>query len=218
MPLKAPTYVPVAQIASMPLAHEWDDDDPYPLFPDVDEDIEELLSKVSDRAKFAFAIACAEWVVYRFSKESKDPAPFQFIQACWAVEMSDDFESPDESEDEEWEGPIRGPIDLALMTILNTFYASEDDDAEEEAAFAELVALHVLPDQSAFIEWRDAVLKKLVAQYPYRKKDPMGEPVPREDLDPRLQFDKKQRAELVEAYIAGLPKKSNPFLLRSEDE
>ena len=62
------------------------------------------------------------------------------------------------------------------------------------------------------------MLKKLVAQYPYRKKDPMGEPVPREDLDPRLQFDKKQRAELVEAYIAGLPKKSNPFLLRSEDE
>lgn len=215
MTLQAPSYITVADISNMPVTYRWDDYDPYPLFPDLNEDTETLLAKMSDRAKFAFAIACAEWVVYRFIRLSGDPRPLQFIEACWAVEMSDRYETPDEFEDAEWEGPIRGPIDLALITILNTFYASEDGNAEADAAFAELVALHVLPDPSPYVFWRSAILPRLVHTYPYRKDNPFGEPVPREALDPKLDLNAIQRKQRVEAYLAGLQTTANPFLFRA---
>jgi hypothetical protein len=217
MTLKQPSYIPVDEISHMPMTHRWDDYDPYTLFPEPNENTELLLSKMSDNAKFAFAIGCAEWVVYRFKLLSDDPRPLQFIEACWAVEMSEEFESPDESEDEEWEGPIRGPIDLALMTILNTFYASEDGNAEEDAAFAELVALHVLPSPGSFLAWRDRILPSLAATYPFDTGDPLGKPVPREALDPTILLDDAQREELVRNYLLGLPKEGNPFLLRVDD-
>jgi len=217
MTLKSPTFVPIAAISSLQIAHRWDDYDPYPLLPDPCLDTEDRLSKLSDRAIVAFAIGCAEWVVYRFSELSDDPRPLQFVEACWAAEMSEVYATPDESEDEEWEGPIRGPIDLALMTVLNTFYAFEDDNAEDDAAFAELVALHVLPDTTSFLAWRDAVLDRLRATFPRKKRKPLGDPVPREMLDPTLSFDDGQRVELVKAFLTRLPKTSNPFLARTEE-
>jgi hypothetical protein len=201
----------------MPLKHRWDDYDPYSLFSEPPVDIVLLLSKISNRGKFAFAIGCAEWVVYRFKDFSDDPRPLQFIEACWAVEMSSKFESPDESEDEEWEGPIRGPIDLALMTILNTFYASEDGNAEEDAAFAAMIPPHVLPDPEVFLVWRDQVLSNLAATYPYSTQDPLGDPIPRESLDITITLDEVQRIALVKTYLLTLPKKGNPFLMRADD-
>lgn len=217
MTLKKPSYIPVDEISRLPVKHRWDDYDPYSLFPEPNENTELLLAEMSDRAKFAFAIGCAEWVVYRFKRLSEDVRPLQFIEACWAVQMSEKFESPDESEDEEWEGPIRGPIDLALMTILNTFYASEDGSAEEDAAFAELIVLHVLPIRELFVSWRDNALPSLVSAFPYNEKDTLGDPVPREALDANLSLDAAQRANLVSGFLLSLPKQGNPFLMRVDD-
>lgn len=217
MSLKPPRYIPVREISNIDIRHRWDDYDPYSLFPEPPLDIVLILSKMSDRAKFAFAIGCAEWVVYRFKNLSDDPRPMQFIEACWAAEMSNEFESPDESDEEEWEGSIRGPIDLALMTILNTFYGSEDGNAEEDAAFAAMIPPHVLPDPEIFISWRDRVLSSLAGTYPYSAKDPLGDPVPRESLDVTITLHAVKRAELVKTYLLSLPKKGNPFLMHIND-
>jgi hypothetical protein len=218
MTFTIPSYIPIDKIANMPIEHHWDDYDPYILFPELNEDTMLFLSKMTERAKYAFAIGCAEWVVYRFQKFSDDPRPLQFLESCWAVEMSEMFESPDESEDEEWEGPVRGPIDLALMTVLNTFYGTDDRNSEEDAAFAELIPLHVLPNAEDFISWRDRILPSLIASYPYNEKDILGMPVPREALDPSLPLNMDQRTKLVNDYLSNLPIDGNPFLMRVNDD
>ena len=87
-----PNYVPVQTLRVMPIVHEWNDWDPYPLIAPSDADIEEQLSLISDFGKLVFSIGCAEWVTWRFANYVKDDRPWQFIDACWAYEVSPNFE------------------------------------------------------------------------------------------------------------------------------
>lgn len=212
MTYQLPRHIPISDLAMQPVVHLWNDYDPYILFREPSEYTENMLLRISNCAKIAFAIGCAEWVVSRFSAISDDLLPQQFIEACWAAEMSSSFATPDETEDEEWQGPVRGPIDLALMTILNTFYAVEDGNAEEDAAFAELVALHVLPYPDEFLVWREQVLIRFAALYPAKEKSRSGA-VPREALNTKIDFKYSQNKLFIEQFLKDLDSEKNPLLI-----
>ncbi|MEW5702959.1 MAG: hypothetical protein AB1792_12120 [Candidatus Zixiibacteriota bacterium] len=214
MALSPPRYIPIAILQKAPVTHSWDDWDPYPLVGTQREETMDRLARLSDRAIIAFAIGCAEWVVFRLGNLSTDPTPLDFLEAAWAFEMDKEIESLPESEDKDWQGPIRGPLDLSLMTILNTYYTTEEGTAEIEGAFAELVALHVQHDTSYFEAWRKRALQRLSDHYPRKKSDTWGPPVPREVLDPAVKISPELAQEYVQRFLDGLDFEKNPFLKR----
>ncbi|RJX32219.1 MAG: hypothetical protein C4531_06665 [Desulfurivibrio sp.] len=212
------SFLPLSHIAALPLSYEWDDWDPYEVVGEAEEELIDRLAGLSFRAVAAFAIGCAEWVVCRFARVSDDPAPLQYLEACWAYIMSDGFEAPPEMEDEDWKGEVRGAMNLALMTVLNTLYGFEDESPESEAAFADRVALHVLNGDAMYIAWRENVLQRLAAAYRRDEADPFGPVVPREIINPQVVTAAEQAEALVAQFLAKIDVRANPFLLPFDEE
>jgi hypothetical protein len=217
MSFRSPNYIPIAQIQSMPIVHKWSDWDPYEIVGRPKPDTMEQLGRVSDRANIAYAIGCAEWVIYRFKLINSETSPLYFIEASWAFEMDEGMDSPPESDEEEWKGPIRGPMDLALMTILNTYYSAENNAAEVEAAFAELIPLHVLTDIRPFLDWRESAISRLQMYYQRDSNNLAGSSVPREALDPSVDLKLSSSEELVRAFLENLDWTGNPYLRRLDE-
>lgn len=212
MSLSPPSYVPIALLRDMPVVHRWDDWDPYVLLGTQDPQTQASLARVTDRAQIAFAIACAEWVVYRFQSVCDDRRQYDFLEVFWASEMSSAYAVPSPLPEEEWKGPIRAPIDLSLVTVINTFYTTEDGAGDVDAAFAERIPLHVLNDQTPFLRWRGMVLERLHVLFPRNQGDANGPPVPREAMDPRFDVSAETLKEYVDRFLRQLDGAVNPFL------
>jgi hypothetical protein len=155
------TFVPVERIANDVVDFAWSDWDPYNAVGDPPRHRVEALGKLSGRALVAYAMACAEWVVYRFYAVSDDRTPHAFLEALWVSAIDSRFRPPSESNEADWKGAVRGPIDLALMTALNTIASIDDGKPEVDAALAEQIALHVIAAKEIFVDWRHRVLNKL---------------------------------------------------------
>ncbi|NJO18429.1 MAG: hypothetical protein HC877_22650 [Thioploca sp.] len=127
--------------------------------------------------------------------------------------MTNQFKAPPELEDENWKGNIRGAINLALMTVLNTLYGIEDESPEAEAAFADKVALHVLDSDAEYIKWREKILKKLEKTYRRDEQDPLGMKIPREIINPNLDIPIEEHKVLIESFLSKIDIQVNPFLI-----
>jgi hypothetical protein len=215
--MRYPPSPAIAQIdaSSIDRVHyEWDAWDPYSVLGDSDLQTQAVLRGTSDRAKLTYAIACSEWVVQQLSPlMEKDATPWQFIEACWAFEMSGRYALPPESDEDQWQGPVRAAVDLSLMTILNTAFGFEDDNAEVDAAFAESIARHVVVDKDVFDRWRKIVLDRLQVLHPLDELNHLGAPIPREVVDIASTSDAEQYMPMVEKFLAELRTDSNPFLV-----
>lgn len=212
MPLSTPHYIPVKQLVQEKIQHEWSDWDPYEKIAEPDKNTLEALSKISNRALTAFSIGCAEWVTYRFSMVSTDKTPLDFLESCWVLVMGNDDIQLEGLEESEWKGPIRGAIDLSLLTIVNAWNKAEFGSTEADGAFAAQLALLVIPPKALFLEWQEKVLQRLVSYYPRNADDPDGPPVAREILDPEVNFDVLQADLLINTFLHGVDFSSNPFL------
>lgn len=219
--MKSPPAVPIDDLARRihaPVRHEWDSWDPCAAVGHGDLRTQALLRFVSDRAKLAFAIGCAEWVIERLQPWlENDQTPWKFIEACWVFEMSPGHALPPESEESAWQGPILGPVDLALMTILNTAIGFEDDNAEVDSAFAAQLAIHVIASRQAFLHWRRVVLHRLRRNFPIDSDDRCGSPVPREALMIGLPFDPCSNGAYVHEFLADVDASSNVFIIGPGD-
>lgn len=212
MSLIPPEYIPIGLISQEVILHEWSDWDPYEKIQPQDEGTMHALSKVSNRGITAFSIGCAEWVVYRFIKLSFDQTPYDFLESCWVLVMGNEDVQLEGLEESEWKGPVRGAIDLALLTIVNTWNKSEFDSTEADGAFAAQMALLVLSDKSLFLEWQEKVLQRLIKYFPRDRENPDGPPVPREILDPSVDLDAFQSESLIKDFLGRVDYQSNPFL------
>jgi hypothetical protein len=212
MSLPPPKYLPLASIRRIPPMHQWNDWDPYALLGEQDVNTIAQLSTLSDRAQIAFSIACAEWVIWRFVDFFEDNRPYDLLEVAWAGEMSQELVAPPQLNEKEWKGLIRGPIDLSLVTILNTFYSTEDAAGKMDSAFAELIVLHVFPEHDYFIKWRDQTLLRLFELFGRTDSDPVGKPVPREAMDPEVSLSKKLCEDLAKQFLSDLDYQANPFL------
>jgi len=204
-------FVPINSIAASTITFKWDDWDPYHVVDNPAQERVEMLGLIADRALVAYTIACAEWVVYRFSRLSRDPVPYQFIEAAWVHEVDHRFDPPPESQESEWKGPIRGPIDLALMTVLNSIGSADDGKPEVDAAFAEQIAVHVLPSLDRFQQWRGSVLDRLITFFPrdsYSEEQSVAPIV----LSPQAVYDPKKNQQYVDQFLASVDFDRNPFL------
>lgn len=214
MPYELPASIRARVNASAPVAHAWDDWDPYPVVGDADAELCDKLSDVTDRAQIAFAIGCAEWLVARLAGLIDDDRPRLFLESAWAHQMSDEFAMPPQFRDEEWQGPVRAAIDLALITINNTSYGTEDGTGAADASFAAKLARHVLTDAAPFDEWVAGTVAALQRDCS-REDDPIGEPIPPAALaagPAGAAAPKSTWPDEVKAYLAGLDPAKNPFL------
>jgi hypothetical protein len=208
-----PNYIPISVIAREPVRHTWDEWDPYPALGLQDEETISRLAKITDRAQIAYAIGCAEWVVYRFAGVSVDPSPYEYLEAFWAYVMSDNLKQPPATNDGEWTGPVRAAIDMSLTTIINTIALTETATGDTEAAFAELIVLHVLPDPHPFNVWKEMAITRLTRYFPRTRKEDWGPPVPREIFDSSVDLTAEIQPALIKQFLSRVNTDKNKFLL-----
>jgi hypothetical protein len=227
MALAPPPYMPVAALQAMPVSHGWDDWDPYPLVGDPDPAVEAALRRVSQRAKKAFATACAEWVWFRLARLYDSPSPRDYLEASWASVVDWALAYVWEPGHEHCDGPVRGPIDMAIRTLTNTHNALELAAGEVDAALLAKLALHVMPQTGhdgahphapgAFLAWQKEALGRLQALYPLDPREPFGPPVPRQALDPGVPLAEvapDRAGPLLRAFLNGLDFDRNEFLIK----
>jgi len=209
-----PQYIPIEKISMLRVEHDWDDWDPYELLAEPDENTKNKLEMVSSRGITAFSLGCAEWTIYRLSNHFNDPVPHNYIEAFWVFLMGVDDALPPETENDDWEGNIRGPINMALMTTLNTIYLAGDGPPIQNGALSAQITYHVLGENSEFIEWQKEVLERFV-KYCLRDEDnPHGDFVPREILDPSIALDEleSKKSQFIQDFLNKVDYPDNPFL------
>ena len=217
MALQAPRYVPVDRIATLKVVHKWSNYDPFKPLAQPDKEIQAILRKVSNRGITVFALGCAEWVVYRLSKHIEEPTPYHYLEAFWVFAMGHDKALPPSTEHDDWLGRVRGAINLALMTVLNTVLQSEGGPPVKNGAFSSAIVEHVLPPEeirSSFHPWRDQALNRLLRHAARDPKSPDGNPLPRQILDPAVPLSDAEIPRLIQQFLGGVQFAANPLLAR----
>lgn len=217
MQFESSPFVP-PKVTRQPLRYDWDPWNPYSLLGNPNPETINLLEKVSDRAQIAYSIGCAEWVAQRLRRWFETSHPFLYIEAFWAFEMDKRILAPVETVEAEWQGKILAPMDLALMTVLNTYYTSADGDGALESAFAERISLHVLNDRQDFLIWRESVLPRLALHYPRDKDNSWGAPIPREALNPLAPLTPEMTMKYVTDFLSRVSLKTNPLIIYTEHD
>jgi hypothetical protein len=218
MPVIYPKFIPVKEIQIHPLQYDWDDWDPYRLLGKNDVEVEMFLSTVTHNCKLSYSLGCAEWVLARYSEHKKSQEARRYLDACWAYSITNNFVLPEELDDEFWEGRVLGPICLSLTTVINTFYGMDEDNAEIDSAFAEKIALHILPETDSFIRWRKAIFNRMREFFSIRSDELIGSVLPRDFLNPSIPFQVSKLSQMIESTYKELQIVGNEYLMSINDE
>jgi hypothetical protein len=225
MALTIPNYLKAANVQDTSLRYEWDDWYDPPVLEATDEDLVARLQRVSQRAVLAFATGTAEWIVYRFGRLSNDPAPWDFLEAAWAMVVHVRYcgwgsaTGWQEYSVKGWDGPVRRPIKNALKLLEIAFQELAREfhtDPTLVTATISTLACYVMTDPAPYREWSGRVLDRFESLYPRHPEDPLGDVVPRQAVDPDFDFRVEQTEVLVNRFLAGLDYRSNRFLTPPE--
>lgn len=101
----------------------------------------------------------------------------------------------------------------AFWFLQNIFVAARRIEPfwQSSASLSEL-ALRVLNRPEEFKEWRRFVIDRLTRLHPKSKGDRLGAPVPRQALDPNLDYSPSMAPELLAKFLQSLDYKTNPYL------
>ncbi|QRK06748.1 hypothetical protein JQX13_42880 [Archangium violaceum] len=208
-----------AGIQDRTLRFRWDDQQYEKVYTPLDRAARARLEKLSQRAILALAISCAEWIFHRFKLVSEAPLLDDYAEAAWAVVVDARYANYYlEPGGEEWQGPDRKPLAVAVMLLVDTIVRVENDDHPDIGALSlASLAAHVLTDPTPFHEWHERIVARLERLYPLNPQDTRGEPVPREALDPDFDFRLEMAPALIGAFLKKLDYKANPFLRSPSD-
>lgn len=216
-----------ANIAADHARYPWDEWKVREYYTDVDERMFDRLDRLSSRATIGLSIACAEWICHRLSKLDSDPAPLQFLEAAWAGVVSSAYCVYTETNDDDWRGPVRGPLNMTIAIVNDALFClSEDPHGATRACWMYNLAKHVLPDTDAFERWFETIVKRLEKYCPKPPEDEedmfveiagMGDPIPRDLFDPDLPPDSYRRVGAIDRYLNSLDPSRNPFLVPAAD-
>ena len=211
-----------AAIAKPQLRFIWDEWNVVNTYEPVDATQASRLATLSRRANCGFTIAIGEWIILRFDGMDADPEPLQFIEAAWAANIDLRYTEEIDIVDDEWRGPVRGPISMALTFVLDALFAEEaGPNASLNAAWAATFARHVLPARAVFDAWFDTCLARLEPLFPTLPEEDLdwfddslnwGNLVPRELFDTDGPFDPAMTRSRIAHFLAGLDFNANPFL------
>jgi hypothetical protein len=213
MTLTVPQYVKIPGIQDPTIRFTWDDWNVEAVDLPLDDSLQKRLQIISHRAVAALTIGIAEWIVYRFARLSSDPVPDLRLEAAWAQVVDVSYSNLEDIRLEEWRGPVRGPLGIALRRVIFALdQAGKGLDPVWRAGRASKLAEHVLPDPEPYRKWREMVIQRLEKLYPLDLSETLGDVVPREAMDPTVSFDLTQTEGLINRFLVGLDCVSNPFL------
>src|SRR5262245_117685 len=152
MALIFPSYITrVPNITSREIRFPWDDWNVQDAYLPPDPELLERLAKLSRSAQTGLAIATAEWLGYRLNSVEDDPNPPDFLEACWAASIDRAYMEYVETDDSVWRGPLRSPMNLAMMILLDLLFVYDPSETvvPHPAWLSNIVEL-VLPDASEF--------------------------------------------------------------------
>ncbi len=214
--LPVPGYIKASGIQNdSKIVYRWDDWNAQETynFEFEDDDLFEQIERLSHRAALAFNIGCAEWIVHRYDKLTSDRTIHEYLEASWAAVMDDRYLVPWDLPPEEWSGPIRGPMSVAVMILQEAVRAAvHEDSLGVTACYLINLANHVLPSKKAFSDWMEKILDRLEKLYPVDNTETLGEVVPREALDPNFAFKPDMTEQLIKAYFSKINHATNKHL------
>lgn len=219
-----------AGIASRDLAFAWDEWQIVSYYRHADPERFARVDALTSRANLGLTIAAAEWLVERFSACSADPVPEDYLAAAWAGAAHPAYCPYMETDDDDWRGPVRGPLAMAMAIVNDAMYGLDDQPKVSLRAcwMAELVT-HVLPDVEAFEDWWDACVERLEDWHAIEVEladhvsdlfdafPDQGAAVPPRAFDPTQPYEPAQAGRLWDEYLRSLDPGTNPFLADPED-
>jgi|SRR5262245_7395626 len=224
--LAKPDHIRRADVDSQPITYEWHDWHCWDYCEPVDKEFVSACSVLEPAAISALTIAEGEWLLFRFDRVSKDPKPYSYLESAWCANVDRYYSWPIELPREDWQGPVRRPLQMGVILVNHPLYELEDgDNAMSQPALMSKLIEHVLPDPSAFLAWRSKCLVRLQQFYRLEVRDPFEDLfdehttpilVPREVFDPELEFRPEMARELVERFLRSVDYANNPFLLTPE--
>jgi hypothetical protein len=218
MALPVPAYIRRANIQDVAVKYEWHDWHLQAMFDAPPDELRARLDALSLRANIAFANGVCEWIVYRFEGLSADPVPRDQIEAAWAGVVDSAYAVYWEPPTEDWTGPVRRPLFLAMVFMLEAkIDAYQYADPARSGHRATMIAERVLTDPEPFRDWREQALARLERFYPLDEDDALGDVIPRQALDPDFEFRPDMTEELIRLFLAGLDPGRNSRLLTPEE-
>lgn len=220
MALEIPSYVRNAEIQDNHLRYRWDDSNPQQAYAvsDGEEELSDQTERLSFRANMALTIASAEWVIHRYDLLSDDRTPHEYLEASWAAVVDHRYLCPWEVPAEDWRGPIRAPIAVALLIVQEAVRAAvHEDSLGVPVLYMSNLAKYILPQSAAFLAWRDPVIDRLREASPFDPQETLGEVVPREAFDLGSSFVSSTTEFVINGFLARLNPGSNPFLHSPEE-
>ncbi|CBK41717.1 protein of unknown function [Nitrospira defluvii] len=212
---KPPLYIRKANIDDATIRYPWDDWNVEGLIGPPSQTLLEDISRLSLRAGFAFLTASAEWVVYRFANLTDISIPLDATNSAWAQDIHRLYCTPRSPfRTENWSGPVRGPIRTALG-LLRDYADLLGQKAEMAQGCGEVFALleHIISRREALYRWRDHTITRFKKHFGRNLDDPLGDPVPREALDPEFNFEPGSTELLLNQYLGGLEPGKSLFLM-----
>ncbi|MBC2262858.1 hypothetical protein HCB45_15030 [Listeria sp. FSL L7-0091] len=251
MAYKIPAYIPKTDSK---IDYPWDDTM-------IDEMLDyhyaksvcDTLSNISLRAKIALNIGVYEWVLAYLGNLSDKVEPYQVVEASWCAHINKFYINYMEFEQEDFTGPINGPLWCGLTSVILTLYVSDniadvenldkydyedqqlyggnDENAEIGLVGNISLALHILPVNQAqlFKTWLENISKRFIHLYLMpeedeysnlfgynSEKDWLGDYVPREALDPQMDYQPNDALILSKNFLQSVDYKSNPYLVLPE--
>jgi len=221
MAMTVPEYIKRANIAGQPIQYVWPDVGRTPKFLG-DERLANRVRAICPRGVVAFSAGCAEWIAWRLSRDFTSSILLDYIEAVRAGIVDWKYLRPrSEVPDapyllKDWTGPVRGPIIMTCNGLDQVIRGAKKGRIPglSSTLLSEL-ALYLMPDERPFKDWRRFAVRRLAEFYPATE-TAIGPPVPREALDPDVEFDPSLAPEYIERFIKSLDPERNPFLQKAD--
>src|SRR5262245_5838166 len=211
-------YIEALGVSKEPIKHKWKDNDPLWVCGHGESKVSRQIGKLTDRAITALAAGFATWGAARLRDRVDTSLLLQKIEATWAAIVDYRYVRPPETAKpllypEDWKGPERGPIYVAVHMLNETLDSAMREQATSPYAgsLAQLV-IHIIGKPKPFKEWYEAILKRFVKLYLGSEEDLVGPPVPQEALDPARDFDSEASDALLGTFVRSLNHSKNPYL------
>jgi hypothetical protein len=219
--LSRPPHIDAASIASTDILYPWDEWQVEKAYTPADPQLVARMARISHRGNVGMCIAMAEWVVWRFEGLSNDPVPLQYLEAAWAANVHTAYARYIETDDDEWRGVVRGPLNIAITIVINLIWGKDENEPGDNVGWMSKLAELVLVDAEPFRQWRDGCIERLEQHCPRSPNEEgdifgddhdLGPWVPRELFDLSLPFDSGDARTYTERFIQSLDYRANPFL------
>lgn len=162
----------------------WDEWDIEPCYADYDPAMLARLALLTGNANHALVCACGYWIAERFSRLDRSGEAVAFLD----VASVSTYEAPRyeyfEIDEEDWHGPVRGPLALMITIAVDALYClAEDPEPAIRVCYMYNLCRHVLTPDDGFLQWFESAVR-LMERFNRFRQLPLAVPLPDADFGP----------------------------------